>query len=190
MADDASNPTLAVQQRALALLQQIDANPDAKVHLERAIKAAVPGTVTDEDRAQQLTAPVLEQVKGIEAKLDEFLTSQKSAAEAAADAAAQRSLDEQFSALRQRGYTDEGIGRIKQLMLDRTIADPEAAALLFDKLNPPPPAEHASYSPQGWDIGAAAANSDDLKLLFTNEDAWEDRKIAETLNEIRLGKAA
>ena len=75
-----------------------------------------------------------------------------------------------------RGYTDEGLESIKKLMVDKSIADPEAAADHYDRLNyKPEPVAPSTY------MGTAAFNqnpeADALKDWLENPDAMVDRVI-------------
>lgn len=180
--------TAIMQRNALQLITTMDQNPEAKAHLERALKVVKPDYVAEEDVAARYTAPVAEQVTALKTQLDEFLKAQREREEQAQNAAVENQIESAFDRLAKAGYTSEGQERIKALMVERKIADPEAAALLFDKLNPPPPQEHSAYTPATWDIGASANGAEDTKLLFQNEDRWADLKTAEVLNEIRVGR--
>ena len=68
-------------------------------------------------------------------------------------------------------------------MQERAIGDPEAAALLFDKLNPPPAVIKDAFAPDSWNFEQNAGP--DVKGLFENEDRWADKEAATVLNEMR-----
>ena len=187
----AQDPATVMAHRALALVQQMDQNPEAKALLDKAIKAVRPEHQTEEELALRTAAPFIERVEAVSTQMQEFLNAQKEREERQAEERTVAQLEQDFAALAKRGYTGEGLEKIKELMVTRKIADPTAAALLFDSLNPAPPSEAPGYVPQTWDLSAAAGKGeDDLKMLFQNEDRWEQNKIGEVLNEIRLGKAA
>ena len=96
------------------------------------------------------------------------------------------------SKLRKSGWTDESIPGIEKLMEERCIADHEAAAALYEKLNPP--AASGPLSPGGnrFDLFSAKknfANDDAMKALMAgNDDAFLSQVIPQTLNEMRYGK--
>ena len=93
-----------------------------------------------------------------------------------------------LSAANPNGYTEEGIEKIKQLMRDRTIPDPEAAAALFDRLNPQQPDAPSGYRPTGWNFGTAGKDDTDKKLLFEDPDAWADKEAKKVWDEVRKGQ--
>jgi hypothetical protein len=181
---------LAVLRNSYGLLATMDNNPESKRLLEQALKVVKPEVVTEEEIAARLAKPYIDEVKATQAQLQEFLDGQKARDEAQAAAAATSNVNAAFARLAKVGYQEDGLAKIKQLMLDRNIADPEAAAALFDKQNPPQEHQQPGWTPQSWEIGSTASPSTDLKELFANEDAWADREAGRVLNEIRLGEAA
>lgn len=187
---EVADAELGILRNAYNVLAQMGGDPKAKTHLERALKAVKPEIETEEDVAARLAQPHVEKIDGLAAQMTEFLEAQKKRDED--NAAAQRTADVEaaFQRLEKAGYQEDGIAKIKQLMVDRAIADPEAAAALFDKQNPPQTNEQPAWTPTNWEIGSTTAPSADLKELFANEDAWADREAAKALNEIRLGQAA
>ena len=88
-----------------------------------------------------------------------------------------------FGRLREQGYTEEGIGKIKQLMVERKIADPEAGAALFDKINPAKPLEHSGFQPTSWNFGGMGNDEPDTKMLFENEDLWAEKEAMKIIRE-------
>lgn len=174
----------------LKLLQQMNANPKAKVDLERALKTVRPEVEIEEDVATRYTAPVREDVSKLQETVNTFIESQKARDAKADEDRTNDMIAGQFADLQKKGYTDEGMEKIKGIMVDRKIADPEAAALLFDKLNPKPVQENAGWIPQQWEMDSTAPQGVDTKALFANEDKWADAEVGKVLNEIRLGQAA
>lgn len=156
--------TLAQLRGAHQLLDKLLRDPKTRHDAEKLVKVHRPDFPTTEDAA----APYLKQIKTLEDKLDKFLEAQTNAKQ---DAEAEGA----FGRLRASGYTDEGIGKIKKLMADRTIPDVEAAAALFDKLNPAPPPQPPGLHSTSWGIGDSTQD-DDHKLLFENEDRWAEQE--------------
>lgn len=179
-------------QRAMGLLTKLDGDPRTKPHLEAALKIQDPNLQTEADVAERMTKPVVEKFEAATAEIKGYFEKLTERDNAQAKAATEASITEAFTRLRGAGYTDEGIEKIKAIMVDRSVADPEAAAALFDKLNPPPAVADSNYSPPAWDLesvtGGQAGPS--LKDWFENEDKAEAQAVAQTLNEIRLGKEA
>lgn len=188
---DISDAELATLRRYQALVTKLDSDPKSKPLLEDAIKVHHPEVRTSREelelQAQPLIAPITEQMT----KLTEEVTALREARAADATKAVEGTLDSQFAHLRTaHGYTDDGIEKIKTLMVDRNIADPEAAAALFDRQNPAPKVDAPSWTPQTWDKGAGTAPGADLEALFKDEDKWADNQVGQVLLDMRAEKAA
>lgn len=92
--------------------------------------------------------------------------------------------------LRGEGYTEDGIKKIEELMEKEGIANHEAGAAYFDRINPPEqpimPTDSGfdmlkeSFMPNG-DANAEA----DRKALFENPDAWLNKAVTNTLRDVR-----
>lgn len=114
-------------------------NPEARKLVFQAQKIVDPTVAIPEIDA---AAPVMSEIEKLRQEMAE---ERKSRAEEKAQAEAAAKLDRfraewesKKRALRkQNGYTDEGIAAIEKLAEERGIADIEAAAALFDRLNPP-----------------------------------------------------
>lgn len=130
---------------------------------------------TSEDDAAPILEPYKNRIEAMEKWKTDLEKSQKNWQE-----------NEQITTLRNQGYTEEGVEAIKKLMKDRNLPDPEVAAALFDKLNPPQPSIPNGLQSNNWNFGAT--NDDDLKELFKDEEAWADREAIKTFQEIRQGK--
>ena len=94
--------------------------------------------------------------------------------------------------LRKAGWTDEGITAVEKLMEDRCIADHEAAAALYEKMNPPQVSSPISPSGSRFDLFAAKSapvNEDAMKALMAgNDEAYLSMVIPKTLNDVRSGR--
>jgi len=127
------------------------------------------------DAAEPVTAEV-NKLRDTIAKLESRLSDEKTEAKLAA----------KFDALRsQRGITDDGMEKIKTLMVEKAIADPEAAADHWEKLNPKP----VPIEPSGWQGSSFMDVEGDKELepWLKNEDRASDSAIAEVLTEYRNG---
>jgi len=78
---------------------------------------------------------------------------------------------------------------VKRLMVDRSIPDPEAAAALFERLNPTPVQTRSSWEPDRWNLESDAVDHD-VAGLFANPDKWEDAMIGKILIDERSGHNA
>lgn len=177
----------ATMKRAVDFLQEAATKPETRRGFEKIAKTLRPEIETTEDIAASYAAPHIEELNATRAKLDEFLAAQTKREQDAADAAADRRLNEAFERQRAAGYTEEGIGKIKQLMIDRGIADPEAAAALFDRQNPKPSDIPGAWEPDHWNIRTDAVEND-VEGLFRDPDKWADKATYSILAEMRGAK--
>lgn len=160
------------------LMDSLLRSPKTKRVTERAIKELHPDTVISED----FEAPLANEIKGIGEKLDKFLNSQ-------AEREQDGKLNAAFDELRgpHWSFTDEGIEKVKKIMVERKIADPLAAAAYYERNNPKPePQKPTSFHGLGWGIGAKTDDAD-TKLLFEDEDAWMEKQAMAHFNETTKG---
>src|SRR5215831_3524545 len=170
---EVNDTDLARMLRAQKLVDELLRSPQTKRKFERTIKEIDPTFVGSDD----FDEPIREEIKAIGDKLDSFLERHKTSEEDA-------KLEAAFSQLRtDGGFTDEGIDKIKKIMVDRNVADPFAAAAYYEKHNPPPaPQRPSSFNGLGWGFGAKT-DDEDAKLLFDDEDAWTDKQVMAHFNE-------
>jgi len=170
---------------AKKLLEQLNGDPKSRKHLTAGIKQHYPNVRTDEDVAEEVARPHVEKVEVGLSRMEEMLAK---LAERDAKAEEQRtlsSLDASFSRLkRSYGYNDEGIDKIKALMVDRSIPDPDAAAALFERLNPAPVQTRSSWEPDSWNLRDDAVETD-VQGLFADPDRWADKEVGKILLDIR-----
>ena len=175
-------------QKAMAFLQEASTNPQTRRQFEKVAKVLHPSIETTEDIAEAYAEPVRAELKETQSKIDAFLTAQAERDAKAIESAADRDRDEAFGRLKAEGYTEDGLERIKSLMVDRKIADPEAAAALFDRQNPKPMEPMGgSWEPDHWNIRENAVERDVTKL-FESPDKWADQEVYNVLNEMRAAK--
>ncbi len=173
----------ALLQRYRAVLDGLNGDPKAKKHLESALKVVNPSIRTEADMAEEYAAPYRDQIQALDSKFDTFLTAQAEERRVAEERRADEVFNAQLNRIKGAGYTPEGIERIVNLAKERGIGDLEAAALLFDKQNPPPPVINDAFSPPSWNYEQNAV--EDSKALFEDEDRWADQTAANVLNEMR-----
>lgn len=178
---------LSLLQQAHKLLNEMARNPGSKAYTEKALKAVVPGYVPEDERAELLAKPYIEKVESVAKSLQDRLDAITERETKAKEADELATLTRQFDDLRRGGYTDEGIEKVKKIMVDRGIPDVEAAAALHAKHQPPTPMEPASYEPEFYQLNA---KGDDLAAWFKNADRQEDIAIADTLRELRSNVGA
>lgn len=178
---------LEALRRANQVLMSLNGNPQARAHLEESLKVVFPQVKTEREVAKELVEP---QLAAFEEKLKPVLEKIESIAadrDAAVQAQTEQSLEAAFANMRKtRGFTDDGIAAVKQLMVDNNIADPEAAAARFLELNPPQPQEAPAWVPQHWNMqDTTGGDENSLKALFADEDRWADQMAGTALKEHR-----
>ena len=168
--DDAE---LAKLQTAQRLLNELTTSPKTKRAVERQIKQLHPDVVIQDD----FDAPVMDEIRAIGEKVDKFLTAQ-------AESRDDSRLESAFGRLRSDGgFTDEGIEKLKKLMVDRKIADPLDAAKVWAAENPPPPPQRPSaFGGTSWGFGGKTEEPD-TKLLFEDEDAFAEQEAGRFFQE-------
>ena len=123
--------------------------------------------------------PVLNEVSALKKQIESL---QKKLDDEKQDAKLQSAFDRLS---RERGITGEGLDKIKTLMVEKAIADPDAAADHWEKLNPKPD----PITPAGY-VGSSFMDVEGDKNLepwLQNEDRASDQAIAEVINEYRSG---
>jgi len=179
--------TLDAMSRATNLLTRLGSDPRTQAQIEAAVKVLHPEVTTEAEKTELAVAPIVTPIKEALDRVMARFDKEDADRAAASAAAVETRLEEDFRALSRQGYTSEGLEKIKGLMVDRNIADPYAAAALFDKQNPAP-VDAGTYTPATWDLGAGhGGDATSLKELFTNEDAWAEKQIGVVLGEMRQG---
>lgn len=170
---------------AKKLLEQLNADPQSRKHLTAGIKKHYPNVRTDEDVAEEVARPHVEKVEAHLSKMEEMMAKLAEREAKDAEARTLSQLETQFSRLKKSyGYNDEGIDKIKALMVDRSIPDPDAAAALFERLNPAPVETRSSWEPDSWDLRNDAVETD-VQGLFSDPDRWADKEVGKILLDIR-----
>ena len=173
------------QLRALGLVvQKLNGDQNAKKHLERALKVVDPNLRTEDDVAETYAGPLREELGTIRKTLEDRFGALEARETKQREDRAQLDLDTSFSNLRKtHGYTDDGVAAVQKIMVDRNIPDVEAAAALFERMNPPAAQEQPAYEPSHWNLESNAVV--DTEALFRDPDKWESKEIANTLTDMR-----
>ena len=179
--------------KAGQLLQTLQSNPHALAHLEAAVKVVNPNVETSAEvaarQARPLIEPLQEKLDHVTQRLEERIKADEERESARQAALAEASLSDSFKRLQERdGYTPDGIEKIKELMVNRNIADPDAAAALFDRMNPPAKQEQAAWEPQRWNLQDNAVEGD-VNNLFADPDKWADNAVGQVLLDERRRSA-
>lgn len=170
-------------------------NPKARQKILEARKEIDPNAVIPEIDAAK---PINEAMSKLDEKLTAFekrLDEDKTARE---DAKKLAELNTRWESgrqtLRSKGYTEEGIKKVEELMEKEGIANHDAGAAYYDRLNPPE--EPIAPSNSGFDLLMSTMNpnaTDDAakasqEALFKNPDAWADNMVREVHRDYKYGK--
>lgn len=161
-------------------------NPAARRLVLQAQKLANPNAVIPEIDA---AAPVMAAVGEVSKKVDDFIArSEKSNAD--------REEKDRVNALSQRwdsgrvlakkeGYTDDGLKKLEDFMQENGIADHEMAIPAFERKNPPQSSAVTSSNHIPF-FAPENRGSEDMKMLMEgNDEGFLNKKIHETLTDIR-----
>lgn len=178
---------IAEMERATSLLHKLNGNPSARKHLEASVKVVMPEVETEDDVAARIAQPYVERVAKLEETVTTLATSLEAKDKAAVESREQADTEAAFGRLEGMGYQPAGIDAIKKLMVERKIADPEAAAALFDRMNPPVANEQPGWAPSSWSMESTAPATTDVKAMFQDPEAWADGEVGRALADVRRG---
>lgn len=164
-------------------------NPDARKHVLTGKKIVRPHESIPEFDA---AAPLARRLDELNKKIDD---AEKARNEAIAKAAEEKKTaelhanwDKQKQALREAGWLAEGIDKVEKLAFDRGIPDLDAAAALYEKLNPPT-APHEPVGRGFWEsFGTPTEEDGDMKKLLDSRGQSEgllNKMIGDALREVR-----
>lgn len=131
---------------------------------EQLIKEHFPDAQTTDDIAEPYTAEVKELKKAFE----DFKTEFKGKT-------LDDRLEREIAQLKEQDWTDDGIEKLKKLMIEREIPSIIDAAAVWDRRNPPKPQEPSIMAPNDWGFGRKT-DDEDTKLLWNDEDAWAEKE--------------
>lgn len=171
--DGAELETLRVAHR---LLDGLVSDPRTKKTVENAVKTLIPQVRTSEDEAEPFVAGLRNRVDYLEKKLRKREEDEQDA-----------EINSAFDRLSEQGVTDDGIEKIKQLMIKRKIADPEAAWALWERQNSNP-IEATGLRPNKWDVKNLTGGTD-IEGLMKDPDGWSEREAIKVWDEINRGGA-
>lgn len=156
------------------LLAQLTDNPKTKRRVEAAIKELHPQVQTSDELAEPYVKPLQEKIDALEKRLqeddDRKVTDRYMA---------------QFGALKDQGFTDDGVEKIKKMMVDRNIPDVDAAVALFERQNPKQPEAPQGLRSNAWTLGDAETDKDKMDRLMKDETQFARDEAVTVLNEFR-----
>lgn len=171
-----SDDQLRLLNGSKALLDKLLASPKTKRATEKLIKEHYPDTVTSDDVAE----PFVKEVKeGFDELSKEFKEFKKAIEGSRLDDALERGIKKLKD---EQDWTDDGIEKLKKMMVEREIPNIEDAAAVWNARNPPKQQESSIMQPPDWGFGRKTEDPD-LKLLFEDEDAWADKEARRAWGE-------
>jgi hypothetical protein len=183
----------AAQQQLTTLYQAMLAHPEARRLVHQATKKVNPNAVIPELDAKTEVMSEVEKIRSEFAAEKAEREAEKE--QAAADKKVKEFADNwgrQRSSLARAGYTDQGIDAVEKFAEERGLPDLEAAAALFDRLNPPPePAQPRGSG--GWNLfDDTETDSDEAERQRLMEAKGDDDRslnvlINKSLNDFRGG---
>lgn len=163
---------------AHTLLDQLMVSPKTKRDLQKLVKTVHPNVVTDDEAVEPLMAPMREELNAL-----------KKWRQDREDAEIEGSFNSRFSALQKDGWTEDGIEKLKQLMVKENTPSVDAAVALFEKQNPPARELPPAIQSRDWNIGDK--DDDKFKRLLDDPDRFARDEAAKVLNEVaQTGKPA
>ena len=180
------------------LLDKLGANPKTRQKVLSLMKEADPSLAIPEIDAAQ---PVLDDIKALR---EELAAERKAAADEKAKQAKEQEeretaadIDRGRQLLRKRGYQDEGIAKIEEIMQQRRIPDYEAAALILEQTQPKDEPVIPSNMGRSFDMFGAPEDTNDLLKAIrssnpNNQKAlmqWQGRELSSALRAVRAENA-
>lgn len=173
---DIPDDQLKILNGSKALLDKLLSSPKTRRQAEKLIKEHYPETVTSDDVAEPF-------VKEVETKVDALSKEFKDFVKDFKGNKLDSKLAEDIAYLREkRDFTEEGIEKLKKLMVEKEIPDIVVAADHWERQNPPKAQEPSIMSPTDWGFGRKTEDAD-LKLLFEDEDAWAEKEARKAWSE-------
>lgn len=189
MAVEVDEHELATLRRAAALLGQLNNSPKSRTHLERAVKEHYPEVQTEEELVGRFAQPHVDglkkQIENLAKTVNDRFTAEDERRQKQAQEDADNALRAQFQNLKKQGFTEEGIAKVVDLMVNKNIPDVDAAVALFEKQNPKPVETTSAWEPQTWKIADEEGAGPKASDWFKDPEGTSDRVIADTLRDIR-----
>lgn len=178
---------LATLQNIAGFVRQGLANPKTRRKLLEAQKELYPDQAIPEIDAAN---PLLDELKQIREELAKDKEERQKALAEEADRRAKADLESAWSRgrakLAEQRYSEEAIAEVEKIMHERNIFDHEAAAALYEKMNPPPEPVMTGSSRFDWFDGPKDAPN--IKDLWEgNYDAFLAKAIPAARQMAREG---
>lgn len=185
MAVEIEEAQLQALQNAYGLLNKLYGDPKHGMAFKKLLKDHNPNlSIPEIDAAAPHVARLDEIEKTTKAELDE---TKKQLAEFIRKQQEEREEADLESRLRQvktdNDLTDEGLEKVKKLMVERKIADPEAAAALLLRKEPAAPLPPSGFVPRRWNFGVAEKDDASAQHLLADPEGWMEEEAARIWSE-------
>jgi hypothetical protein len=175
---------LKLMAQARNLLGRLYGDPKLGTQFKQLLKAHNPNLSIPEidaarphvERLDKIEKTTSDAIGALSKKFDDYLDKQRERDEDADLHGKLGRVRSDFS------LTDEGMEKLKKLMVDRNIADPEAAAALMTRQTPPAPAAPSGFRPDRWNL---TRNTDDSsKHLLDDPEGWMEDEATRVWQEV------
>jgi hypothetical protein len=176
--------------RLKGVLNKITADPKRKARLELLHKEVDPNVPTPTNDQFKPIDDALEAMNKTVEEMRKERAEEKAAAEAEKKLATLSSqMEAGLAKLRQKGWLDDGIAKVREVMETRGLFDVDDAVAIFERHNPPPPpiAPGGSGAWNFMDEAAGDADADIKKMIETKgqSEALLNKMVNSTLSEVR-----
>lgn len=191
---EVSEQDLALMRGSQRLLDEVWNDPTHGMALKRAIKAKRPDiSIPEIDVPDVVLKPINDQMTAMRGLLDKQAEEMAAMRQVTADKDLETKFRSKLDAAKTRfGLTDEGVEKTIEIMRERQIADPEAAAALhMASLPKPKPSSMRDSAAYGGSSladfpgmrGESGGNHDKLYRSYADDMAFFEAEIMAVANE-------
>src|SRR5215472_3296905 len=159
-----------------ALLDKLLHSLNDRRAAEKLIKEHYPETVISDDVSEPYVKEMNDKVDTLSKEFKDFVKDFKGSKR---DDKLSRDIEILKS---ERDWTDEGIEKLKKLMIEKEIPDIIVAADHYDRQHPATSQRPSLMAPTEWGFGRKTEDPD-MKLLFEDEDAWAEQEARKAWSE-------
>lgn len=180
---------LQAQRRMLELFDKVWNSPDVGAQVRKKAKEFDPTIAIPDEHP--IVVQALEQRNAIEAKVTGLEAAFNEYRAAAEQKDAETRLRKQLGDVQEKfGFTADGMSKVIEVMQERQLADPEAAALVYRESLPKPTPQGNSnrlFTDNKIDLFGTTKQDEAWEKLHTNPDAFFTETVNEVLTEMPVG---
>ena len=186
-----SDAALAEYQQAHALLKALHDDSAVSVDFQKLVKRKFPNASTPtldivnraNEEAEALKKKADELGGGLSKKIDDFLAAQAKKEE---DASVEAFSTQIERIVKDRGYTEDGRKAFLEMMKERSIQNPEDAAVIFESRQPKPAAQPRQFSSRMNFVSPDGKDDESFKRLMDDPDQWMGDELTAAIEETRV----